>query len=131
MAKHTDNMVSKYFYIFSLNDDFLNLTTVYKMLKKLLTIGDSTLSINLYSFQTINNIARICEAEISMPQASLSWLLQQDTVKSVIVGASSPEQVEKNITLQQASYNDFYITNSLKVAAKHQRICLYTNSGLF
>ena len=129
MAKHTDNMVSKYFYIFSLNDDFLNLTTVYKMLKKLLTIGDSTLSINLYSFQTINNIARICEeAEISMPQASLSWLLQQDTVKSVIVGASSPEQVEKNvknITLQQASYNYFYNINNLKVVAKYQRMSFH------
>ena len=80
------------------------LQNVKNLLVKL-TIGDSTLGINLNSFQTINNIARICEdAGISMPQASLSWVLQQDTVKSVIVGASSPEQVEKNVknvTLQQ------------------------------
>ena len=30
-----------------------------------------------------------------MPEAALSWLFQQDPVKSVIVGASSPEQVEE------------------------------------
>ena len=42
-----------------------------------------------------------------MPQVALSWCLQQDPVKCVIVGASSPEQVERNVqtvTLQQVLY---------------------------
>ncbi len=32
-----------------------------------------------------------------MADAALSWLRQQDGVKSVIVGASTPEQIEKNV----------------------------------
>ena len=34
-----------------------------------------------------------------MPAASLSWVLQRSPVKCVIVGASSPEQVVKNVQL--------------------------------
>ena len=57
--------------------------------------------------QAIDDIAAVCtEAEVSMPVAALSWVLQQPAVCSPIVGASSPKQVEDNvkvITLQQVS----------------------------
>ena len=32
-----------------------------------------------------------------MPQLAIAWLLRRDAVSSVIIGASSVEQVEKNV----------------------------------
>ncbi len=56
-------------------------------------------------FQAISEIKRVCDtAGVDMPAACLSWCSQQPAVSSVIVGARTPEQVEKNaklITLQQ------------------------------
>jgi aryl-alcohol dehydrogenase-like predicted oxidoreductase len=36
------------------------------------------------------------EADLSMPQLALAWVLRQDNVSSAIIGASRPEQVEDN-----------------------------------
>ena len=39
----------------------------------------------------------ICKrANVTMSKASLAWLLQQDNVPCVIVGASTPEQIVDN-----------------------------------
>ncbi len=63
-------------------------------------------------FQTIRDIKAACEeAGVSMPQASLSWLLEQDPVKSVIVGASTPQQLEQTanlVTLQQVTFLSYF-----------------------
>lgn len=60
-------------------------------------------------FKTIGNISSVCEkAGIDMPKAALSWALQQPPVSSVIVGASKPEQVGRNVELvkiQQVGMN--------------------------
>lgn len=40
----------------------------------------------------------ICQrANVDMGKASLAWLLQQDNVPVAITGASSPDQIVKNI----------------------------------
>jgi len=56
-------------------------------------------------FQAIGNISDICGAnELNMAETALSWLLHQEGVTGVIVGASSPDQVTRNakrVTLQQ------------------------------
>ena len=36
------------------------------------------------------------EADLSMPQLALAWVLRQDNVSSAIIGASRPEQVDDN-----------------------------------
>ena len=36
------------------------------------------------------------EAELSMPQLALAWVLRQENVSSAIIGASRPEQVDDN-----------------------------------
>ncbi|XP_055959161.1 uncharacterized oxidoreductase YccK [Patella vulgata] len=48
-------------------------------------------------FEAVNRIKAICAREnINMAQASIAWLLQQDAVPVVIVGAKNPEQVVAN-----------------------------------
>jgi aryl-alcohol dehydrogenase-like predicted oxidoreductase len=36
------------------------------------------------------------EADLSMPQLALAWVLRQENVSSAIIGASRPEQVDDN-----------------------------------
>ncbi|XP_077979190.1 putative oxidoreductase YccK [Glandiceps talaboti] len=56
------------------------------------------------TFKTIDSIRDICkDASVSMPAASLSWLLAQQGISAVIVGARSPEQVEDNCKIVQLS----------------------------
>jgi len=51
-------------------------------------------------FEAIAKLKAMCEKKnLNMPAASLSWVLQRSPVKCVIVGASSPEQVVKNVQL--------------------------------
>ena len=52
--------------------------------------------------QAIADIKKACkDAGVPMATTSLSWCLQQPPVKSVIVGASSPAQVERNVKVIQ------------------------------
>ncbi|CAL1531737.1 unnamed protein product [Lymnaea stagnalis] len=47
--------------------------------------------------QALKRISQICkDAGVQMSKAALAWILQQDGVKVVIAGASSPEQVVQN-----------------------------------
>ncbi|XP_055328181.1 uncharacterized oxidoreductase YccK-like [Paramacrobiotus metropolitanus] len=49
------------------------------------------------TFEAIDNIRKICaDKGLDMSSASLSWLLGEENVASVIVGCSSPEQLEAN-----------------------------------
>lgn len=50
------------------------------------------------TFETINKIKGLCDGQ-SMAASSLSWLVQQPRVASVIVGASRPEQITENCKL--------------------------------
>ncbi|XP_065826397.1 aldo-keto reductase IolS-like [Oscarella lobularis] len=56
------------------------------------------------TFEAIEAIRGVCRsADISMPSASLAWLLAQPNVASCIVGARTAEQVEANARLVQLS----------------------------
>ncbi|XP_076094143.1 1-deoxyxylulose-5-phosphate synthase YajO-like isoform X1 [Mytilus galloprovincialis] len=49
-------------------------------------------------FTAIAKMKNICQrANVDMGKASLAWLLQQDNVPVAITGASSPDQIVKNI----------------------------------
>ncbi|CAI9727746.1 aldo-keto reductase YdjG-like [Octopus vulgaris] len=55
-------------------------------------------------FETLGKLKEICtEADINMSVASLSWLLQQQNVRSIIVGARNPEQIEQNVNIVKLS----------------------------
>ncbi|XP_013387869.1 uncharacterized protein LOC106156969 [Lingula anatina] len=74
-------------------------------------------------FQAISEIREVCaKANIPMATASLSWLLQQPCVKSVIVGASNPQQVVENcqrVTLPEDVVQKFSAaTDPVKVIFK-------------
>ncbi|XP_023930827.1 angiopoietin-1-like, partial [Lingula anatina] len=74
-------------------------------------------------FQAISEIREVCaNANIPMATASLSWLLQQPCVKSVIVGASNPQQVVENcqrVTLPEDMVQKFSAaTDPVKVIFK-------------
>ena len=50
------------------------------------------------TFEAINEIRRICgEAELPMARAAMAWVLAQDGVTSVIVGARNPAQIRENV----------------------------------
>ena len=51
---------------------------------------------NLKSLNLLNEMAR--ERGQSMAQMALSWLLKDDRVTSVLIGASRPEQLEENVS---------------------------------
>ncbi|XP_070565685.1 uncharacterized oxidoreductase YccK-like [Ptychodera flava] len=56
------------------------------------------------TFKTIGSIADVCkEANVSMSEASLSWILAQQGISAVVVGARTPEQVEENCKLVKLS----------------------------
>ncbi|XP_071952239.1 uncharacterized oxidoreductase YqkF-like [Antedon mediterranea] len=56
------------------------------------------------TFKSIESIRKACEEEsVLMATASLSWLLKQQNVASVIVGCSSADQLEQNCKLVQVS----------------------------
>lgn len=47
--------------------------------------------------QAINKLKGICEKnQLDMAAASLAWVFQQESVPVAIVGASTPEQIERN-----------------------------------
>ena len=49
-------------------------------------------------FAAIASLHTICrEADVTMPQLALAWLLAKDNVASVLVGARSPREVAQNI----------------------------------
>lgn len=49
------------------------------------------------TFQTLSKLQNVCDSVgVSMVDASIGWLLAQPTVKSLIVGATTPEQVVEN-----------------------------------
>ena len=50
-----------------------------------------------HTFETVRRIRDLCKrAGVPMAQAALAWLLKQDGVTGVIVGARSPEQILSN-----------------------------------
>ena len=50
----------------------------------------------------LESIRAICASQgVTMAQAAVAWLLAQPGVHNVLVGASSPEQVERNAALVQ------------------------------
>lgn len=51
--------------------------------------------VNLNSLRLLNEMAQRCGQ--SMAQMALSWLLKDERVTSVLIGASRPEQVEENV----------------------------------
>ncbi|CAH1778405.1 unnamed protein product [Owenia fusiformis] len=56
------------------------------------------------TFQTISRIREICdEMGLSMADTSLSWLLAKPCVRSVIVGARTPDQVNQNCKITKLS----------------------------
>ncbi|XP_033120708.1 uncharacterized oxidoreductase YqkF-like [Anneissia japonica] len=56
------------------------------------------------TFKAIQSIREACGKEgVPMATASLSWLLKQQNVASVIVGCSKPEQLEQNCKIAQLS----------------------------
>ncbi|GAB1603561.1 uncharacterized protein LOC115216743 [Argonauta hians] len=51
-------------------------------------------------FETLQKLKEICaKHDVNMTAASLSWLIQQPNVSSVIVGARNPEQVKQNANI--------------------------------
>jgi L-glyceraldehyde 3-phosphate reductase len=50
---------------------------------------------NLSSLRLLNEMAQ--QRGQSMAQMALSWLLKDDRVTSVLIGASRPEQLEENV----------------------------------
>jgi len=48
-------------------------------------------------FEAVNKLKGICERnKLDMAAASLAWVFQQESVPVAIVGASTPEQIERN-----------------------------------
>ncbi|KAL8611940.1 hypothetical protein ACOMHN_034069 [Nucella lapillus] len=48
-------------------------------------------------FEAVNKLKGICQANnLDMAAASLAWVFQQEAVPVAIVGASTPDQIEKN-----------------------------------
>jgi len=51
------------------------------------------------TFETIEKIREICqEAGLPMTQVTIAWLLQQEGVATVTVGARNPEQIRANVS---------------------------------
>lgn len=50
------------------------------------------------TFRAIAGLQTACDGAggVSMVDASIGWLAAQPTVKSLIIGATSPEQIEAN-----------------------------------
>ena len=46
------------------------------------------------------------DADLSMPQLALAWVLRRDEIASAIVGASRPEQVHQNIEASEVELSD-------------------------
>ena len=69
---------------------------------------------NLSSLRLLNKMAQ--QRGQSMAQMALSWLLKDDRVTSVLIGASRPEQLEENV---QALKNLSFTTEELTQIDKH------------
>ena len=69
---------------------------------------------NLSSLRLLNKMAQ--QRGQSMAQMALSWLLKDDRVTSVLIGASRPEQLEENV---QALQNLSFTTEELTQIDKH------------
>jgi len=83
------------------------------------------------TFQALEKIKRICqEIDVSMAQASLSWLLGRAGVTSVLAGARTPEQVESNA---QASELELprEVTEQLTEASEHLKEKLGPNPDMW
>ncbi len=47
--------------------------------------------------RALADMQKVCDSEgVTMVDASIGWLLAQPTVKSLIVGATTPEQIQQN-----------------------------------
>ena len=69
---------------------------------------------NLNSLQLLNKMAHARGQ--TMAQMALSWLLKDDRVTSVLIGASRPEQLEENV---QALNNLRFTEEELKQIDQH------------
>ena len=69
---------------------------------------------NLNSLQLLNKMAHARGQ--TMAQMALSWLLKDDRVTSVLIGASRPEQLEENV---QALNNLRFTDEELKQIDQH------------
>lgn len=62
-------------------------------------------------FAAIEEISELCEAHnVEMTEASISWLLNQQGVASVLVGASRPEHVQANALATEIELSDRFIS---------------------
>ena len=69
---------------------------------------------NLNSLRLLNEMAHARGQ--SMAQMALSWLLKDERVTSVLIGASRPEQLEENV---QALNNLHFTDDELKRIDQH------------
>ena len=60
---------------------------------------DSITPEKLSQIQQLNDIAR--QRNQTLAQMSISWLLRNETVTSVLIGASSPQQLKDNLKAQE------------------------------
>lgn len=80
-------------------------------------------------FTAIGELKTICdERNISMPSVSLSWLLKQKGLSSVIVGAASPEQITANTKFTDISAE---MDSTLKDITEPIKVALGTNCDLW
>lgn len=59
------------------------------------------------TFQTLDRIQMLCdEADISMVQAALAWVLSRPGVDHVLVGGRTPEEIQENVRASEVSVSD-------------------------
>lgn len=71
------------------------------------------------TFEAINKIKGICEGN-SMAATSLSWLVAQPRVASVIVGASNPDQITENCKLMNLTEDTLAQLNAATQSLKEK-----------
>ncbi|ALB64097.1 Predicted oxidoreductases (related to aryl-alcohol dehydrogenases) [Cronobacter condimenti 1330] len=83
--------------------------------KKVRGLTENMLSeANLNSLKLLNEMA--AQRGQSMAQMALSWLLKDNRVTSVLIGASRPQQLEENV---QALANTHFTAQELEMIDKH------------
>lgn len=94
---------------------------------------DSSLSRNLLTEENLNNIRALNEIarnrNQSLAQMALAWVLRDQRVVSVLIGASSAQQIEENIaSLENLSFSDEEISQ-IERYAKDGDINIWASSS--
>ena len=70
------------------------------------------------TFSALAGIQSACDkAGVSMVDGSLGWLLAQPTVKSLVVGATSPEQMQRNCSQFAVRQPGFPLPSNISLPA--------------